>query len=118
MKSLTDLRGLTMKVPLSVSVPVGNGFQNLFLHPIVPPRLKHISKLGSPRLHHSPVEEYVHIVRFDVPEDPLIMSDYHDAHLWADQLVDPLSDDFDGVYVEPRVCLVQDRYLWLDNREL
>src|SRR6058998_492709 len=118
MKSLTDLRGLTLKVPLSVSVPVGNGFQNLFLHPIVPPRLKHISKLGSPRLDHSPVEEDVYIVGFDVPEDSLVVGDYHDAHLWADQLVDPLSDDFDRVYVQTRVCLVQDGYLRLDNREL
>jgi hypothetical protein len=57
-------------------------------------------------------------VGLDVVEQTLVVGDQQDAEVRVQHRIDALGDDPQGIDVEPRIGLVEDRHLGLDDRHL
>src|SRR5690606_34456857 len=64
------------------------------------------------------VGEHVHAVRADVLEQALVVGDDHEGAVRGAQRVDALGDRAQGIDVQARVGLVEDRELGFEHREL
>src|SRR5207244_13484872 len=58
---------------------LGWSLEDLFLDPVVPFLLKFQGKVWSTGFDYAAFHEYVHMVRLDVSQDPLVVRDYHNT---------------------------------------
>src|SRR5690606_9274033 len=81
--------------------------------------LEPLGELGAALLGDLAVDEDVHEVGLDVPQDARVVRDEHDARVGRlAHAVDTLGHDAQRVDVEARVGLVEDRELGLEQLEL
>src|SRR5437667_1219128 len=86
--------------------------------PVVTLGLELVRQLGASRLDDAAVDQHVDELRLDVVQDPLVVRDQEHPEIGAGERVHALRNDPERVDVEPRVGLVEDRDLRLQDRHL
>src|SRR5436305_1296106 len=78
------------------------------------------TRFVAPRLDDVPSHKDMHDVRREIAQDALVVRDEQHAHLRAlpAHLVDPVSDDLQGVDVEPGIGLVEDGHVGFEQGHL
>src|SRR3990172_9222134 len=87
-----------------------------FPDPLVALRLQLKGELASAGPDDAAVQQDVNIVRRDVVEDSLVVGDDYDRLLRAAERVDPRGHDLQGVDIQPRVRLVEEREPGVEDR--
>src|SRR5215208_2937220 len=90
----------------------------LLAHPVVALLLQLLGELLAARGHKPAIEHDVDVIRLDVPQDPLVVRDDDRRELRPSQLVDTTRQDLQGIYVQPRVCLVHDGEFGVEHEHL
>src|SRR5262249_33794605 len=88
------------------------------LEPSVALQFELMSQILSSGFHNSAVGQHMHKVWDNVAQKPLVMSNQYYCPFRAAELVDPLSNRSERVYVEPRIGLVENCQLRFEYRHL
>src|SRR5882757_10039292 len=109
---------LTRSSVLDAAVMSGSGGRGL-REPLVAVLLELVGELGASGFDDPAADEHMHELRLDVAQDAGVVGDQQDAAvLGLGVAVDALADDAQGIDVQTRIGLVEDRDLRLEQAEL
>src|SRR6185295_5732790 len=86
--------------------------------PVIALGLKLVRQFGASRFDDAAVDQHVDELRLDVVQDPLVVRDQEHPEIGAGERVHAFRNDPERVDVEPRVGLIENRDLGLQDRHL
>src|SRR5690606_6734550 len=87
-------------------------------NPVIAVLFEVLSQFCASRLNNSSTHHYMNIVRIDIVEDPLVMSNYQNTQVGSTECIHAIRYNSQCINIEPGIRFIQNGKPWLQHCHL